>query len=509
MKKTIYRAMTLLPILLLATSAFAQTTDETTATPGTSILDKTPAAPATANPSTSNPGASKVRIVRLSQVKGAVEIDRHIGRGFEPAIANLPVVEQSQLRTGEGIAEVEFEDNSSLRLAPNSLVEFPTLERSASGATLSTAHLIKGTAYVSLVKPQDKKAPANQFTLMFGERKLNLDPATHVRLDLQGSQAKLAVLDGAVRVDGGNGAATIAKKKTATFQIFDQNEPTIAKDTETSPFDAWDSNEASYHSKVASMSAFNNSPYSYGLNDMMYYGSFVNTAGCGSMWRPYFASAAWDPFANGTWAWYQGAGYSWVSPYPWGWTPYHYGSWAYCPDAGWGWMPGGGWYGVNNYPVVSSLIPGGGNGGGVRPVAPPKAPSPTAPAMIAVNTKPLARSEVASGSSFVFRKDSAGMGVPRETLGHLDKFSREADSRGSARTEIYMSAPQTNRPNGATPMSGSMATSIHRGSAPAAVGTSSPTMGGAGMSSGSARQSAGPAPGAPIAAPSSGGTGKK
>jgi len=517
MKKTLfYKAMTLLPILLLATSAFAQTTKETPATPGVSKLDEIHATPGTskldetpATTGTANPATSKVRIVRLSQVKGAVEIDRHIGRGFEPAIANLPVVEQSQLRTAVGIAEVEFEDNSSLRVAPNSLVEFPSLARSASGSTLSTVHLIKGTAYVSLLKLQDKKVPANQFTLMFGERKLSLDPATHVRLDLLGSEAKLAVLDGAVRIEGENGEVTIAKKKTATFQIFDQNEPAIAKDTESSPFDAWDSNAASYHSKVAAMSAFS-SPYAYGVNDMMYYGNFVNAAGCGSMWRPYFASATWDPFANGTWAWYPGAGYSWVSPYPWGWMPYHYGSWSYCPDMGWGWMPGGGgWYGVDNAPVVGSVITRGAGGGGntLRP-HPPSPPAPKAPAMIAVNAKPLPRSEIVSGSSFLFRKDSAGMGVPRESLGHLGKFSREADSNGSARTSIYLNAPQTSRP-GAMTLSESMATSIHRGNPPApsmsSGGSYSPAMSGSGMSSGGgARSTAGPAPAAP-AAPSGGG----
>jgi hypothetical protein len=127
---------------------------------------------------------SKVRIVRLSQVKGSVQIDRSDGRGYERAIANLPIVEQNQLRTGEGIAEVEFEDNSSLRLAPNSEVEFPNLERSASGATMSSVRLVGGTAYISLVKPQSGKAPTNEFALIFGDRHLKLDPATHVRLTI-------------------------------------------------------------------------------------------------------------------------------------------------------------------------------------------------------------------------------------------------------------------------------------------------------------------------------------
>ena len=72
---------------------------------------------------------SNIRIVRLSEVKGEVQLDRNIGRDFEPAIANMPIVEDSRLQTATGVAEVEFEDNSTLRLAPDSLVEFPRLDR--------------------------------------------------------------------------------------------------------------------------------------------------------------------------------------------------------------------------------------------------------------------------------------------------------------------------------------------------------------------------------------------
>ena len=461
-KATARKAFTLAAVCLLASAVYAQT-DE-------------------ANQASATPGASKVRIVRLSQVKGVVQIDRHIGRGFENAIANLPVVEESQIKTGVGVAEVEFEDNSSMRIAPNSLVEFPRLERETSGATASTVHVVQGTAYVSLVKRQDKKAPVNQFALVFGERTLNLDPATHVRLDLRGSQANLAVIDGTVRTDGENGVVSIPKKKTATFQIFDKNEPTVAKDIAENMFDEWDHQEASYHSNVASLSRFN-SPYAYGLSDMSYYGSFVDMPGCGSMWRPYFATASWNPYSNGTWAWYGGSGYSWVSPYPWAWTPYHTGTWTSCGNAGWGWMPGGGWYGVNN--VASSSFPTGGSGTGAgrlsggpirAPHAPARPPSPRDPSLIAVSSKPVPTSGVSSATrSFVFQKDSAGMGVPRETLGRLDKFSHETVTRGMAQTPIYANGPQQ-QPGRASGMGsgpganqgqGGLATSIHRGSPPA------------------------------------------
>ena len=43
----------------------------------------------------SDTGVSKIRVVRLSEVKGAVKMDRAIGRGMEPAVANMPIVEST------------------------------------------------------------------------------------------------------------------------------------------------------------------------------------------------------------------------------------------------------------------------------------------------------------------------------------------------------------------------------------------------------------------------------
>ena len=153
-----------------------------------------------------------------------------------------------------------------------------------------------------------------------------------------------------------------------SFSLAGQGEPTIAKtvaDEQNDQLDNWDHQAVQYHKSYANATSFGGTPYSYGINDMNYYGSF--SSGCGiSMWRPYFAGANWDPYGSGAWAYYQNAGYSWVSPYPWGWTPYHYGSWSYCQGVGWGWQPGGAWMGLANNSFVSP------------PPEPPGQPFPTA-----------------------------------------------------------------------------------------------------------------------------------
>src|SRR5215471_16743049 len=96
-------------------------------------------------------GDSHARIVRLSYLQGPVDLDRGQGTGFERAILNMPLVEGAQLATREnGTAEVEFEDGSTLRLAPNSRVEFTALSLSDDGARLTTISLVDGTAYFDL-----------------------------------------------------------------------------------------------------------------------------------------------------------------------------------------------------------------------------------------------------------------------------------------------------------------------------------------------------------------------
>ena len=377
---------------------------------------------------------SKVRIVRLSEVKGEVQLDRLTGKGFEPAMANLPVTEGAKLKTGNGVAEVEFEDNSTIRVAQNSVVEFPKLELLPSGAKASGVNLLQGTVYVNLLNTK-----GNEFNLKFGQQTVNLPPDSHIRLQMTPTEANLAVMHGDVAVEETSGSTTVGKNKTATFNLTGQSEPTIAKSVAEQPLDSWDHEAVQYHKSYANATSFGNSPYAYGINDMNYYGSFINASGCGSMWRPYFTSASWDPFGSGAWAYYPSAGYSWVSPYPWGWTPYHYGSWNYCNGVGWGWQPGGTWLGLANNSFVNSTALRGTTGGSgtTRPHPPIQAPTAMQSSMVPVNLKAIPASTLSSHDTFVFRNDSAGLGVPRGNFGKLSSFANQTSQHGMATTTVY------------------------------------------------------------------------
>jgi hypothetical protein len=451
----------LLALTLAGLSSLAQ---EAVAPAGATASDD-----ASARPQTPVSANSKVRIVRLSEVKGQVQLDRLTGKGFEGAMANLPVVEGSKLKTEDGVAEVEFEDNSTVRVAQNSVVEFPRLELLPSGAKASTISVLQGTVYVSLVNTK-----GNEFSVKFGSNDtMNLPPDTHVRLQLTSTEAMVAVMHGDALIEQPSGSTAVGKNKTATFNLTAQSQPEIAKSIVEQPLDKWDGDAVQYHKSFANATSYGGSPYSYGINDMNYYGSF--SSGCGaSMWRPYFTNANWDPYGSGAWAYYPSAGYSWVSPYPWGWTPYHYGSWSFCQGVGWGWLPGGTWMGLANNSFVNSTV---GNSGTIRPRPPAHAPLNAEASLVPVNLKSVPTSGLSAHDTFVFRNNSAGLGVPRASLGKLNSFANQTAQHGMATTNVYYAGQRGEAGRGTADASSSMSNAtLGRSSASPSSMQSAPAM---------------------------------
>jgi hypothetical protein len=440
---------------------------------------------------------SQVRIVRLSEVSGEVQLDRSTESGFEVAFANLPITQGARLRTANGVAEVEFEDNSSLRLTSDTEVEFARLGRGASGATASSVTVLKGTVYASLTATR-----GNEFTVSFGGAKAVLPPSSHIKLSVGSPATRLGVYEGNVQVETASGPITVGRKKELIFALTGDTasiaSPKMVGGIEKSMFDSWDHDSVQYHQKVANAVAYGSSVPAYGLSDLNYYGNFVNAdsnCGGGSMWRPYFTSAAWDPFSNGLYAYYPGAGYSFVSPYPWGWTPFHYGSWQYCPSQGWGWRPGGSWNGLTNTRLLK--VPH----SPARPVLPAK-PVGGRSTILAYNAKPLVMSKLDSGNKFVFQRDSAGLGIPRQSFGNLARTSNAVAQHGSASTSVAVGASSGPSPI-ARPSPVSASTSASRSASSSASSTGSS---GSSMSSASSHGGfSGSSGGSPAGSASSGG----
>jgi len=370
---------------------------------------------------------SKARVVRLSEVQGKVEIVRDAGQGYEKAFLNLPVTQGVKIRTADdGRAELEFEDNSTLRLTPDSEIEVPQLSLRDSGAKVSSIHLLAGMAYVTY-----QGAKEDEFTVTFARESVTLAHAAHLRIALGDADAAVAVFSGEAQISSPAGTATVAKNQTVRFDLV-KDSYKLAKNVAEDPYDAWDKQQNQYQQRYTDSSYSSYSPYAYGTADLNYYGSWYSLPGYGQMWQPYFTGFGWDPFMNGAWTWFPGFGYGWVSAYPWGWVPYNYGSWVYMGLYGWMWQPGGAWMGGYPIPVYVNAPLG---------FVPPRTPMFPGPRTVTVN-----RGSGSTLTGHVFNRleipsNSAGLGIPRGSIRNMGQVSGLAEQRGSATTRLHIDSP--------------------------------------------------------------------
>jgi hypothetical protein len=388
---------------------------------------------------------SQARIVRLSDVQGTVQIDKNTGIGFENAFLNLPITQGTQVKTlDRGRAEIEFEDGSTMRLTPNSTLQFSTLAVDDSGKHISVVNLVDGMAYVNWIGKS-----GDEFTVNFSHEKIALSQGAHFRVDTSAHAPSLAVFKGDVQVESPSGNITVSKNKTAAFDASD-DKATLANKVEETPFDSWDKEAISYHDQYARNNN-TSSPYGYGLSDLNYYGSYANVPGYGMMWQPFFTGVGWDPFMDGAWGFYPGFGYMFASAYPWGWLPYRYGNWNFISGRGWMWQPGG-WNTWLTMPHYAGRMPT-----NFHPLVPPTVGTVKTVAVGRGGTVPTATTP-----RMVLRAGSAGLGIQRGSLDNLRHMDHQVAKNGfaevrpapqfstsSSRTSPGFSAPRS----GPAPMS--------------------------------------------------------
>ena len=149
---------------------------------------------------------SHVRIVRLSYIDGQVQMDRATGQGLERAILNAPIVEGTRLVTGgSGLAEVEFEDQSTLRLADDSEVKFRQLLVNDAGAKVNEIEVVRGIVYFDAKKDNSIDRLVANGTTFIVQRN------TEMRLNEQDGQLKLAVFKGDVQFENQTQTFTVKK----------------------------------------------------------------------------------------------------------------------------------------------------------------------------------------------------------------------------------------------------------------------------------------------------------
>jgi len=295
---------------------------------------------------------SHARIVRLSSVEGHVQIDR-AGQGLERAILNTPIVEGTRLVTGkDGLAEVEFENQTALRLTDDSEVKFSQLLMNDAGIKTNRMTVEKGIVYLDTASRGE-----DGYIVTVGDHTLVVGRDSLLRLTANSDQIQVAVFKGEAQLQDGTRPLVVHKKETLTAGSNGAGQPVVARGVEPVRYDNWNKEREDYSKTYAENQGYGGPSRAYGLQDLNYYGDFFYANGYGYVWQPYgFANsmAGWDPYSNGAWMFYPGMGYSFASSYPWGWLPYHYGSWAFIGNAGWAWVPGnysGQWM-SNGYQIV-------------------------------------------------------------------------------------------------------------------------------------------------------------
>lgn len=278
---------------------------------------------------------SYARIVRLSLVEGDVQLARPGEKGWQTALANMPIQHGYVVASGQGRAEIEFESGATARIAENTTIEFTELAL-ADGARITRLSLTQGAAtfYANLSREDN-------FTVLTPHLSAAIPDNARFRLDVDRNGTFLRVLKGDIQVETQTaGSHRVTKGRSLFYRSGEADEVTIARNPEPDDWDRWvaDRDEV-VHTSRATSSRYVNAPFSYGLSDLSRHGLWAWDANYGFVWQPYGISSAWSPYWDGRWVFVHGIGWTWVSYEPWGWLPYHFGRWA-LTRIGWVWLPG-------------------------------------------------------------------------------------------------------------------------------------------------------------------------
>ena len=291
------------------------------------------------------------RAVRLSFVDGGVQLSQGGAILADPALANTPIFEGSQISTGEdGRAELQFEDGSVIRISPNSSLRLKVL-RQQNGLAESEAVLDNGLGYFEL----QGESASSQIKVGFNSTVLTATGFTVIRVNLDNPPGEVAVFSGNAHLEHGTALSLdLHGGETVSLNASDPGHYNLAETIEPDSWDAWNSDrdqvltsqEAARTAATNSVEANNNPAW----GDLDANGNWYNVPGQGYVWSPYQgATAGWDPYGCGNWVWTPRYGYIWVSCNSWGYLPYSIGFWNYYDGFGWCWNPGyNGGYWWNN-----------------------------------------------------------------------------------------------------------------------------------------------------------------
>jgi hypothetical protein len=294
---------------------------------GLSAMPAVPALAQTEAPQ-SDPG-----VARLSDLAGSVNVRRSDSEDAFAAALNAPLGVGDYITTQDGArAEIEFNYDSLVRVAPGTQIRFVKLDPHA-----HELQLAEGTVELRIFRGLEAHPVVDT-------------PAASIVPDQEGRYRITVTHDGDTEITVRSGKADV--------QIGDDNTPHVAAPGTTmlvrgqgrdlrvssivtvaqSDFDNY-ADARDQHVAPAGEAATYADQGMVGANDLNQYGQWTQSADYGQVWQPTGQPAGWAPYTDGRWVWEPYYGWTWIGNEAWGYAPYHYGRWFY-ENSAWFWAPG-------------------------------------------------------------------------------------------------------------------------------------------------------------------------
>lgn len=269
-------------------------------------------------------------VARLSFVQGNVSIQHGDQGDLSGAVVNAPLVAADQVMTGDGgRAEIQFDGENMIRLAPSTQVRLSELQfkqyqvQIAEGTTTFRVQH-DNDAQIDISTPTVSVRPVKR-----GTYRVTVQSDGMTEITVREGQAEIFSPTGSEDLNAGQ---TMMARGTAS-----NPEVQVVAGIPTDDWDRWNSDRDRDVSRAEANSRYV-SPDVYGTESLDPYGRWVYDPAYGYVWVP-SEPADWAPYRVGRWVWIDYYGWTWLSGDPWGWAPYHYGSWYY-GSLGWAWYPG-------------------------------------------------------------------------------------------------------------------------------------------------------------------------
>ncbi|HMF56917.1 MAG TPA: DUF6600 domain-containing protein, partial [Pyrinomonadaceae bacterium] len=279
------------------------------------------------------------RVVRVSLIRGDVQLKRSGAQNWERATLNYPLVEGDALATArDSRVEIQIDSKNFVRVGEDSVLRVVTLRDE--GIALS---LPEGTASLRLARFDHE------------HEYFEVDaPGTTVAAETEGLYRLDVTHEGRVSVTAHDGARARIYSETSGFTLRDGRRAEFVAYGDAdgdwnivaaSSRDGWDDWIGERERYLAQRMRYDNryyDDYIWGAEDLDAYGNWVYVNDYGWIWRPHVTVINnyynWAPYRYGRWTWCPPYGWTWVGDEAWGWAPYHYGRWVYY-DGGWCWTP--------------------------------------------------------------------------------------------------------------------------------------------------------------------------